>query len=322
MRFRYALLVTIAAGLLAGCPSEPPERAEAPAAPPGLENGSFTANLNGFDIHYAVHGRGPVVMTVPNSWGLTLHGLRALYRPLEEHVTMVYFDPRGMGGSDPIREDSDMGMGAVRSDLDALRQHLGLDQVHAIGWSNGATNLIFLASERPDILSSAIFLHGAASVQDEDLQKLEPLHQALFERYEAMKNEMAGEEFTDRDRTTRLTELYLDDFFPAMFADPEAARTIVQDMYAQTEFSWPHSQYSNTEMPTFDLRDRLPLIPVRSLVIAGAHDMMPPETAEEISTGIPGSMFVLFENSGHFAPVEETEKFVTTVLDFLGVEKE
>ncbi len=319
MKFRYALLLTIAAGLIAGCPSEPTERAEAPAAPPGLENGSFTANLNGFDIHYAVHGRGPVVMTVPNSWGLTLHGLRALYRPLEEHVTMVYFDPRGMGGSDPIRQDSDMGMAAVRADFGALARHLGLDQVHAIGWSNGATNLIFLASERPDILSSAIFLHGAARLQEEDMQKLSAEHRELFQSYEAMQAEMAGEEYTDEDRTARLTEFYLDEFFPAMFADPEAAKTTVKEMYAQTMFSWPHAQYAEAELPTFDLTDRLPLIPIRSLVIAGAHDVMPPETSEEIATGIPGSTFVLFENSGHFAPVEEPEKFVTTVLDFLGI---
>jgi len=62
---------------------------------------------------------------------------------------MVYFDPRGMGGSGPVREDGDMGMAAVRADFDALRRHLGLDRVSAIGWSNGAMNLILLAAENP-----------------------------------------------------------------------------------------------------------------------------------------------------------------------------
>ena len=80
-------------------------------------------------------------MTVPNSWGLTLEGLRGLYRGLEEHFTLVYFDPRGMGQSGPIREETDMGKAAVRADFDALRRHLQLDRVNAIGWSNGAMNL-------------------------------------------------------------------------------------------------------------------------------------------------------------------------------------
>jgi pimeloyl-ACP methyl ester carboxylesterase len=80
---------------------------------PVLDNGSFAAELNGFEIHYEVHGRGPVVMGVPNSWGLSLGGLRGLFRGLEGDLTMVYFDPRGMGGSGRVREDADMGMAAV-----------------------------------------------------------------------------------------------------------------------------------------------------------------------------------------------------------------
>ena len=55
-----------------------------------------------------------------------------------------------------------------RADFEALRQHLGLSKVHAIGWSNGAMNLILLAAESPDSLASATFLHGAASFTEEE----------------------------------------------------------------------------------------------------------------------------------------------------------
>ena len=67
-----------------GCTPQGEPSTTEPESPAGLENGSFTVELNGFPIHYEVHGQGPVLMTVPNSWGLTLAGLRALYRPLEE----------------------------------------------------------------------------------------------------------------------------------------------------------------------------------------------------------------------------------------------
>jgi proline iminopeptidase len=128
----------------------PPEEEASMEPETGLENGSFSAYLNGYDIHFEVHGQGPVLMTVPNSWGLSLEGLRALYRPLEERLTMVYFDPRGMGGSGHIQIEEDMGLAAVRADFDTLRRHLGLETTHAIGWSNGATNLILLAAEYPE----------------------------------------------------------------------------------------------------------------------------------------------------------------------------
>ncbi|GMR23407.1 MAG: hypothetical protein BMS9Abin37_1832 [Acidobacteriota bacterium] len=82
-----------------------------------LETGSFTAELNGFAIHYEVRGSGPVLMTVPNSWGLSLEGLRGLFRPLEKHLTMVYFDPRGMGDSEAAREEIAAGIPDARYEL-------------------------------------------------------------------------------------------------------------------------------------------------------------------------------------------------------------
>jgi proline iminopeptidase len=301
---------------LAGCspPTDQPGEAET-----GLENGSFSAELNGFNIHYEVHGQGPVVMTVPNSWGLSLEGLRALYRPLEERLTMVYFDPRGMGGSDPVREEADMGMAAVRADFDALRRHLGQQQVGALGWSNGAMNLILLAAEYPDTLSTAIFLHGQASFNEEDMARFAQEFPETMERYQVFLSETADESMPVEEKTRRVRELYLEDFFPLMFADPQAGRAMLEEIYAETELSWPHADYANREHPVFDARDRLPAITTRSLVVAGAHDMTPPERVRELHEGLADSQFVLFDNSGHFAPVEEPEAFRSVVYEFLGV---
>jgi pimeloyl-ACP methyl ester carboxylesterase len=48
--------------------------------------------------------------------------------------------------------------------------------------------------------------------------------------------------------------------------------------------------------------------------------MIPLAKAEEMDQGMPDSEVVVFENSGHYAPVEEPEKFRTTFLGFLGVD--
>ena len=176
----------------------------------GPENGAFTVNLDGRDLHYEVHGQGPVVMTLPNSWGLSHQGLRAMYRPFEDHVTMVYFDPRGMGRSGPVRDEADMSMAAVREDFDKLRRHLGLERVHAIGWSNGAANLILLAAERPETLSSAIFLHGSASYTDEDQARFAEQYPELMEKYAEFQQEMTDESIPMAEKTMRMRELWLE----------------------------------------------------------------------------------------------------------------
>lgn len=325
MSLASRLLVGLSAGIALACagPAPAPTPAvRASATPEGLANGSFTATLNGFAIHYEVHGQGPVLMTVPNSWGLSLEGLRAMYRPLEERLTLVYFDPRGMGESAPVREDSDRGMDAVRADFQALREHLGLARVNAIGWSNGAANLIFLAHERPDTLSSAIFLHGVASFTQEDGREVQARHPELMKSYGAFMKAVADPALSIEDKTALQRKLWLEEYFPASSADPALTRARLAEVFEDAQFSWAHAEYTNRTMAVFDARDKLAAIPVRSLVIAGAHDMLPPEKAKPLADGLPNAEFAVFESSGHFAQVEEPEAFRTRVWTFLGVARE
>jgi proline iminopeptidase len=286
----------------------------------GLENGSFSVNLNGYDIHYEVHGQGPVLMTVPNSWGLSLEGLRALYRPLEKRLTMVYFDPRGMGESAPIQTEEDMGLAAVRADFDALRRHLGLETTHAVGWSNGATNLVLLAAEYSETLSSAIFIHGAASFSAEDLKDWSQKYPEVTQRNMEFHKEIADPSLSAEEKTARHRAFWLETLFPTMFADPDWGKTKLQEMYANAEFSWVHADYSSREIPpVFDARDKLAAITAKCLVIAGTKDMVTTDKVRELHDGLAESTFVVFENSGHFAPVEDSEKFESVVYEFLGV---
>jgi proline iminopeptidase len=300
----------LALGLSCSGPADDP-------APTGLENGSFELPFRDRGLHYEVHGTGPVLMTVPNSWGLTLEGLRAMYRPLEEHFTLVYFDPRGMGGSGPATDEADRGPAAVRADFEALRQHLDLSKVSVIGWSNGATNLIWLASEYPESIENAIFVHGTASFSEEELKPIEERYPDLTEAFAGFYSEMTGASYTEAEQNARVKTFDTEVWFPYLYHDLEAGKKVVPEIFRDAEFSWAHAQATNQEWATFDFRDRLSAIRARSLVIAGRHDIVPPSKVQEIADGIAGSEFVVFENSGHFAPVEEPEKFVSTVLDFL-----
>jgi proline iminopeptidase len=309
------VLILIAA---AGCGRGPSGPSSA-ATPPTLAEGSYTAVLDGMTIHYEVHGHGPVLMTLPNSWGLSLEGLRAMYRPLEERLTIVCFDPRGMGGSGPVREDADMGMAAVRTDFDALRRHLGLATVDAIGWSNGAMNLILLAAERPTTIRSAIFLHGAASFTEEDNKAWAERYPELLKKWEAMNKELQDPGLTDEERTSKMKAMWLEDYFPTATAEPATTGPVIQDAFHDASFSWRHAQYAQQEAPVFDARDELSKITARCLVIAGAHDMMPPEKVRELADGLTTATFQVFNSSGHFAPLEEPEGFRESVFSFLGV---
>ena len=320
MKTALSLAMVIAVVALTGCPAtnQPPAAESTPEE--GLENGSFMARLNGFDIHYEVHGQGPVLMVLTNSWGLSLEALRNLFGPLEERLTMVYFDPRGMGGSSAVREESDKGMAAVRTDFQALREHLGLESVNAIGWSNGAMNLLYLAAENPETIDNAIILHGAASFTQDDAAAMAEQYPEMIDAWAAFQREMENPDLTDRQRTEMMRALWLGTWFPLSFANQATAAEKLERIFGDAEFSWAHADHSQRENPTFDARDQLPLITARCLVISGAHDMLPPSKGEELAGGLSDAQYVLFESSGHYAPVEEPDTFEQLVFGFLGVD--
>ncbi len=289
------------------------------AADAPLANGSFTAELNGRKVHYEVHGRGPVLMTLTNSWGLTGEGLRGLYRPLEEKLTLVYFDPRGMGASGPARTDADRGMAAVREDFRALQKHLKIGKANVIGWSNGAMNLLVLATETPDRLASAIFVHGIASFGKEDMNAFVARFPDMTKRFSEFGQQMADPKLTDAERTAMQKKMWMGEYFPFLLKDRRISGPRLQEAFATQPFSHPHTRQTDIETGDFDVRAKLGGIKVPALVIAGAADAAPPSKVKEIADGIPGAVFRTFEESGHFAPIEEPEAFRRAVYDFLKV---
>ncbi len=315
----FARFIAVAAllSILGACGAAP--EAEAPST--GPENGEFTAQLNGFNIFYRVAGRGPVCMVMPNSWGLSHEGLRALFEPLEKSLTMVYFDPRGIGRSDDIRTDMDMSMAAVRQDLDALARHLELDRVHLIGWSNGGMNLLLFAAEHPETVDRAIVLHAAAYFGEEEMKDRQKRFPEAMKAYGTFMEEMASTEAGEQEKTAKYKEFIIKEYFTWLFTDRESAAQFLAEAYEDTEFSWRHSQYSNdVDGSSFDARPELGKITAPTLIIAGANDMIPQSTVQETAWEITNSSYVLFRQSAHFSPIEEQEKFAATVLQFLGLE--
>lgn len=320
MKLKELLVVSVAMlvlGVFVACGGPTPEQAE--AAPP-LENGEFTFTHDGVTTRYAIHGSGPVAMVVSNSWGITIEGLRAVYGGMEEYLTLIYFDPRGMGGSSAAGEDSDLSMASVRADLEALRQHLGLGAVNLLGWSNGAMNLMLYAAEHPEACDRIVLLHGVSWNDPGDMQHLMENYAAVFQAWGAFIQQMGDPALAPEAQNTAFKQFLIESWFPHLFADPEAGRTRLEEMFKDTSFSWRHIMYSqNVDSAAFDAREGLKTVTCPTLVIAGAHDMLPPARVEEVANLVAGSEYVVFDDSGHFSMLEEPEKFHAKLKEFLGI---
>lgn len=71
------------------------------------------------------------------------------------------------------------------------------------------------------------------------------------------------------------------------------------------------------EYPSFDLREYLPSIKTKTLIICGRHDVQCPiQYSIEIHEGICDSTFVTFEESNHYPFLEEAAQFTSTTQIF------
>jgi pimeloyl-ACP methyl ester carboxylesterase len=284
----------------------------------GLENGSATlATESGGEIHYVVSGTGPACIMLTNSWGLNHKPLQTMFSDLEDVFTMIYFDARGMGDSSPVEEDSDMSMAAVREDAVAILDHLGLEKSYVMGWSNGAANTYMFVGEYPERVTGAIALHSLEKMDQEDMAFMQEKYADMNQKYMEYTLQMNSDELTEEEKAEIHRDLYME-WFPMMLADREKNEEALVAAFAEADLSYKHANYSYmNDTMTFDATEMLQKATCPMLFIAGTADSIRPESMKRAADLVENSTFVVFEESGHFAQMEEPEKFKETIINFV-----
>jgi proline iminopeptidase len=123
-----------------------------------LKPGEHTAQINGVKQWYKVSGAGPVCLMPSPAWGMSSDLYIKTFKPMEKIFTIVYLDSRACGRSDPAPSLTQYTWADLDADLDALRAHLGQEQVWVMGHSEGAMEAIHYACKHPKRISGAVLL--------------------------------------------------------------------------------------------------------------------------------------------------------------------
>lgn len=91
-------------------------------------------------------GDGPETWIIPSAAWL-YPGLVPL---ASEGRTLVFFDTRARGASDPVERDEDLAFHYDVADLEALRAALEIDEAYVVGWSYLGAVAGRYAIEHPD----------------------------------------------------------------------------------------------------------------------------------------------------------------------------
>lgn len=284
---------------------------------PELMPGEYDVTLNELNIHYTVRGTGPALIAHSGGPGLDARSW-ADFAHLDDFVTIVTIHPRGSGLSDLSWRDA-YSLADYAADVEALRQHLGLVKPIVMGWSHGGMVAQQFAFTYPNSLSKLILVDTAACLNN-FLGDIETAVQAYKDQpwfadaYAALQREWAGDYKTDEE----LAELWFREmkfYFKQFDAKAERYHQRIKDLPVRLR---PLITFNEKEAPTMDLRPHLSNIQVPTLVIVGQHDFITNVSmAKEMVKHIPNAHLEIFAESGHFAVVEEPEKFYDLVKQFL-----
>jgi proline iminopeptidase len=282
-----------------------------------LTTGTYDVMLNGVRIHYTVQGSGPVMVAHSGGPGMDARDWDD-FAKIDDFVTIVVIHPRGSGLSGPAAGDAYL-LPDYAADVEALRVHLDLEKPIVMGWSHGGMVALQFAFTYPNSLSKLILLDTSAYfgefLSDIEAAVQEFKDQHWFEKsFAALKAEWAGEYQTDEDMA-RLWAEEMKFYFKQFDARAEAYHERTKDLPISIA---PLKTFNDKEAATMDLRPNLKKIAVSTLVMVGRHDFITNVAmAEEMVKYIPNARLEIFEDSGHFALVEEPEKFYSVIKQFV-----
>ncbi len=284
---------------------------------PQLKSGEYDAVLNGVRIHYTLRGSGPALIAHSGGPGFDAR-FWGDFAKIDDFVTLVVIHPRGSGLSGDAPHNAYL-LPDFAADVEALRLHLGLEKPMLMGWSHGGMVVQQFAILYPNSLSKLILLdtsaHFGEFLSDIEAAVQEFKDQPWFEKsFAALKAEWAGEYKTPEDMT-RLWAEEMKFYFKTFDGRAQAYHQRTRDLPVRIDSL---KVFNDMEAATMDLRPELKKVTVPALVMVGRHDFITNVSmAQEMAKHLPNARLEIFENSGHFPPVEEPEKFYRVVKQFV-----
>jgi proline iminopeptidase len=295
--------------------------------PPALPDDGFV-DVTGGRIAFSVMGDGAGVPVIvihggPGSsscvYPSTLTGI-ATERPV------VMYDQLGTGHSDRI---TDLERYAVLprfvEEVTALREELGLEEVHLLGHSWGGTvALEYLLTAAPTGVLS-LTLVGPLVGTDRWLQDANDLvGQLTVGAQGAIRDAVASGDF-GTEAFLAANEEFLSQFgirTPGAYDSLSECALRPPGDSGLYEYMWGPSEFLSTgTLRDYDRIDQLSELDLPTLFLVGQYDEARPETMREFQALVPGSVLTVIPDAGHVSNLDQPEAFNAAVNEFLaGVE--
>lgn len=240
---------------------------------------------------------------------------------LADEYRLIFFDQRGSGRSESEGREEEFTIEQFVADLDALRAALGLDQIHLLGNGSGAMIAMRYALAHEEHVASLILVGPIPPTWQ--------LNEHVNSRVGATNSPAIAQALADAharalaEGTPEALAAFWRLAWRPLMADEAHLDRIAMDVTERTAASHLAIYASfYRSLGFWDLTDDLTRLNSPTLILHGAHDVVPLEIVEGLRDAIEDSRLVEMEHSGRMPFVEESDAFVDHVRGFLsGVTK-
>lgn len=261
---------------------------------------------NGIEIAYQVQGKGdPLVLIAGVGYGAWFW--HKVNPGLAEEYRVITFDNRGAGESSKPTGPYSVQM--MAEDTASLLDHLELNNACILGHSLGGFIAQELAVSRPDLVGKLILAstnHGGMNVIPITAQALAVLTNREGDPLDLVKR---GIEIACAPGFAEREPGVVQELIAYRFTNP-----VPPDQYqAQVTAGAGMAAFNEDQVS-----ERMGSIRVPTLILFGEYDnVVPPGNAELMGNKITDARSVIIPATGHIFPIEDPEKTVLVIKEFL-----